>query len=296
MFKNLELKYRREIRLRPWNKFLIIIYLLCESQSFAITNTVPFRAVTFNLYNSPSERQARLQNALQVLKTLKPDIIALQEVATGLILPGNPVELFAESLSMDSRIQYQQNKFFLFKTGLAILSKFPIEEAEYFEFSNHAPFDAKGFLFVKVKSPSGVFGVVNVHLASTDNQKMKKSEFAELGNFVLKKSAEHPLVVLGDFNEDFKTPLFQEFSKRISGDVLFAHLPHEKIHNTWSESYRDSCSASNGERIDTVLKVDKQAEIRLFFTEGSIIVPKMMPHPSDHCPVVADLVLKKSGP
>jgi hypothetical protein len=34
-------------------------------------------------------------------------------------------------------------------------------------------------------------------------------------------------------------------------------------------------------------------EKRVRFLNGKIVVPQMRPHPSDHCPLVADLVIEK---
>ena len=247
------------------------------------------RAATFNIYNRLWDRRARMPVTLQVLKNIRPDILGLQEVSSGLIAPGNPAEFFANHLKMHAKIFWHQRNLGLVKTGVAILSRWPILETEYHDFKDHQFLDVKGFMLAKINAPSGILNVINVHLASTENATIKASEFRQLGDFVKGLGSQYPTLILGDFNEDISRPVFQEFIKETKSDPLYKHLRAEAFHNTWSPSLLDACSHSPGERIDYLFIVQKESLQPLSFQGGQIVVPETTPHPSDHCAVYADL-------
>ena len=279
-----------------YSAVLALLFFSVTAAAVDIKNPTSFRAVTFNLYNRPFERQARLEAARTLLRDLNADIVALQEVSTGWILPGDPIQILNRSLEMSVSRFWHETNLSVFQTGIAILSQYEILESNYNEFNAYPFWDAKGFVFAKIQTPKGVIGVVNLHMSSTTNteiEAIKDSQFRQISAFLSPFVKEMPVLVLGDFNEDVTTERFQKFLKDFNGEHLFQHLPPEKSHNTWSPSYNNLCSSSaGGERVDYLVSLPAKSGAQLKFLGGEIVVPKKHPHPSDHCPVYADISLK----
>jgi endonuclease/exonuclease/phosphatase family metal-dependent hydrolase len=249
------------------------------------------RVVTFNVYNRPWERKGRLRTQLAVLRDLDADVIALQEVATGALLSGEPAGFLAEELDLGAVRAWHEQNLGLFRTGLALLARYPVEEARYHEFAEHPFWDAKGYLSASVRTPLGPLTVVDVHLASTGDARIRQSELAELERGVRALSAQGPVLLLGDFNSEPGDPDLKHFIEAVGADSLYAHLPAAEILPTWNDSLDRDCSSAGGQTLDHVLAVPG-ARGGLHIRGGRIVVSPLRPRPSDHCPVVAEVELE----
>ena len=247
------------------------------------------RAVTFNLYNRPWKREARLRAQVETLAPLSPDLVALQEVARGPLLAGDPAERLAHGLGLGGVRAWHEQNLGVFRTGLALLSRWPLRDVAYREFARSPFWDAKGFLTATLRMGGAEIAVVDVHLASTGDAEIHRSELDELAAHVAGLSRRLPVLLLGDFNLRQGDADLDRFVRRLGADAAGVTGP------TWNESYLDDCDAPGGEQIDHVLSIPGPS-MKLEFRSARIVVPRTDPHPSDHCPVVADLALVPSPP
>ncbi len=267
------------------NSATISAAILCTLVPLAAFGAPRLRVVTFNLYNRPYERAARIENALQLLKEEKADVIALQEIAKGWILAGDPFEILKEGLQMFSVRYWHEENLGIFKTGLGLLSRYPIDSSEYHDFKDHQCWDTKGYLRAEIATPWGPLQVYNLHMASTQNERIKTSEFNELAAFVETTSKKQPVLILGDFNQEAQTPVFQNFVTKLKTHSLYELF---KPTNTWTPKYEDECDGPKGELIDHILAIPGE-RAKIQFLDGKVIKSDRNPHPSDHCAVRTDL-------
>jgi endonuclease/exonuclease/phosphatase family metal-dependent hydrolase len=190
---------------------------------------------------------------------------------------------------MEVARHWHETNWGVFRTGVALLSRFPIAESEYHEFGRHQFWDYKGYLRARVLTPAGPLTVYSVHLASTEDAEIKGSELAELSSDIRERAKQGPVLILGDFNEDVRSRLLNEFIASVSARSLYTLLPQPESTGTWTPWYWDRCDSTAGQTLDHVLLVGSQ----LAFAGGRIVLPELKPHPSDHCPVAADVRLMK---
>jgi endonuclease/exonuclease/phosphatase family metal-dependent hydrolase len=263
---------------------------------FSIMSSIPahsstFKLVSFNLYNRPWERSARLESAGLTLRDLDADVVALQEVATGWILPGDPVKIFSERLKMSAVHAWHERNLGIFKTGLAVLSRFPIISSEYHEFARHDFWDAKGYMSVKLALPDGRFlQLINLHMASTKHEDVRQSEWEELAAFAKGLAAQGPVLITGDFNTEPSDPSFKSFVASTGVKGLYDGRDDVEKLRSWTPDYRDSCLAMSKDSalLDHVFILSNHAPAPRFGT-GRIVLPQHLPHPSDHCPVFTEV-------
>lgn len=258
-------------------------------------NSKTVRVLSWNLYNRPWTREARFENMKRTLIERNPDLVALQEVSTGWILPGDPMKIFASVFSgFFSAREWHESNAGVFRTGLGFFSRWPLHEIKYTEFNENPFWDAKGFYQARVEIPGNPLVVFNVHLASTDDRKMKQSQLDQLGTAVSEAQKKNPglsILIVGDWNLEWKSPQLEGWLKSHRADSLFAHLPNEKIHATWSSDYTKTCAGDSKpgeipkEIIDHIVWIPSSTSERkpLRWISGAIGVSPLTPHPSDHC-------------
>jgi endonuclease/exonuclease/phosphatase family metal-dependent hydrolase len=256
------------------------------------------KIVSFNIYNRPWERTARLENIVQTVKALDPDIVALQEVATGWILPGgDPAQLLADRLEMHHIRYWHEQNLGIFRTGIAVLSKYPILSAEYHEFSRHDFWDAKGYMGLQIAAPRGTLQFINLHMASTHNESIRSSEWEELAAFAKKLTSQGPVLIAGDFNTEPTDPVLATFLKTTGAANLYEGWPDRDQLRSWTPNYQEACSHSGDPEsalLDYLFILPGQAAHSpvLSFGGGRVVQPELKPFPSDHCPVEAQIFWK----
>lgn len=271
---------------------------------FSLSAPHQIKAVTFNLFNRPWQRKARLQNAASTLQGIDADVVLLQEVAKGWLLGGtDPARQLAESLRMRYVRYWHEENLGVFRTGLAVLSRFPILSSEYHEFKRHPFWDAKGYMLVTLELPGGIrLQVVNLHMASTSNNEILESEWAELSQFVARLQPHGPVLIGGDFNTESTNPALIKFGQQLKTSNLYEHEVFKDIARwrTWTPDYRDALEAgkfsTESQLIDYFfaapsLATSAKTASNLQFVGGRIVLPPFVPRPSDHLPVVAQILL-----
>lgn len=267
---------------------LAVLGALNPTQMKPIPTHAPLKIVTFNLYNERPERQERLQSAIVALRALNPDVLLLQEVAGGILKPGNPVSSFGNALGLPYREEWTLQNALVYRNGLAILSRYALKNMKGLKFSQNLFFEVKGAMMAEVMTPEGSLPMVNVHLTPKSEGSIKASQFEELKIWIQENLGKRSSVIAGDFNESFSRPLLSTFAENLKLENLYSHLPKPKAFNTFTPDYRRGChDPQEGEQIDFVFLT--HGGKKWSFKGGEIVEPQISPPPSDHCPVVAEI-------
>lgn len=249
------------------------------------------RVVTFNLYNHPSQKVDRTAFSVRLLRELKPDVMALQEVGGGILGGSSSLDVledaFPESAGWYRRYDVLETKLGLYRNGLLLVSRFPLVESEFHEIQESGLFDRKGFQIARVKTPEGEVRIVNLHLLSTENAVRKRRELDEVAAALGDSGL--PTILAGDFNWTPALSPLRGVLDRLGAASLVKILGKEESWITWSPSSHACDRFVPGEShqgIDHVFLLKGGAwKIK----GGGMKVEAGEQRPSDHCPVYADL-------
>ncbi|MBC7692909.1 MAG: endonuclease/exonuclease/phosphatase family protein [Methylotenera sp.] len=253
------------------------------------------RVVSLALDNRHGERQKRLKNAVHLLEQTRPDLVLVQEIASGLFVSGDPLETLNATLQFNVQNYWQETNLGLYRTGMAVLSRYPVLEAEYHDFKEHERFEVKGYMRVKLETPLGIVQVVNVDLASKPGSDgVRRLEIGELDAFILGMTNQKsfPTLIGGSFGGNSAESAFQEWQGRLKLEAA----PLARA--TWSEDYRNPCDSSVGEKRDHLLSYAPEKTTRRIQFMGTEVIPHTkLPHASDHCAVATVLeIVNASAP
>ena len=178
--------------------------------------TRPLRVVTFNLlHGGPTSGltgngealEERLALVIEELRTLRPDIVALQEASVGRGR-GNVAARIAEALGMTyvhapatTRVFPVPllNRFLVwtmnFAEGSAVLSRFPIAASDVYDLPRCVwRLHPRVVLRAELQTPRGPLAVFSTHVSRDDCQVEKVAQL------VRERAAKGPTVLMGDFN------------------------------------------------------------------------------------------------
>jgi endonuclease/exonuclease/phosphatase family metal-dependent hydrolase len=174
------------------------------------------KIVTFNLYGRPeTEWPTRLGMDLDALTTLKPDIIAFQEVVQ---TPGtggidNRARVIAESLFVRTGIGYEllfertHTSWNVFDEGIAILTPHIIQENDFLDLP--AGLFPRKVLQAQILTPSGIVNLFNTHLSFGNQEPVRINQVKAIKGFIQDKSQQGNAVInllCGDFNDIPNSP------------------------------------------------------------------------------------------
>ena len=249
--------------------------------------------------------KARLESAVAYLKQASPDVICLQEIKS--ITEGFPREAF-EELGYHCAIHGQKGF-----NGVAILSKFPLEELRTGLPGNDAD-DQSRFIEAIISVPSGVLKVASIYAPNGNPITTEKFPYklAWLGrlraHFKRLLAEEIPFVMAGDYNVipeplDAKRPaawtsdaLFQPETRAAYRTILSDGLtdairlchPGPGVYTFW-DYQAGAFQKDDGIRIDHLL-LSPQAADRLV-SAGVDRFTRAWEKPSDHVPAWVELDL-----
>ncbi len=265
--------------------------LLSPARTSSITvKSDTMKLISFNVYFRPIRSELRTQRTIEIFQKFQPNIIALQEVSEGWFGAGkNPAVRIAKELHFFiEQCEFESFKPF-FSSGLAILSKWPIQKKECHQFDKNNMFNTKGFMKVDIDSPFGKIVVVNVHLAATQKKSIKHPQMEQLVTFLNALNHDMPLFLVGDFNEMPESEELIFLFEKVSGLQNLYSFFEIKQKNTAS-SYGNACDDSDGHRVDYIYFSGMTASQLL---SGQIYSP-LPPYPSDHCMIIGNFAFSSS--
>ena len=193
-----------------------------------LSTSCTIKVVTFNiwdLYLYSKDRAVRIPAIIEHLTALDADIIGLQEsfirkdrerIFSALAAAGLPHHQYFESGFVGS--------------GLSIISRFPIEEAHFFRYSQggkahklkHGDWWAgKGVCLARLRLPYGIgyldFFNTHIHARYRDDpyEEVRMSQVRELEAFIEQSTSKtSPALVVGDFNTSASQPQYQTLVER----------------------------------------------------------------------------------
>lgn len=233
------------------------------------------RVMTYNIHVGVGmDKKLDLQRIADVINTEHPDLVGLQEVDRGVKRTEGKDEIaeLAKLTSMNyafaHNLDYQGGQY-----GVAILSRFAIENTEHRKYENRREAERRGMLRVEVRIAGRELNFVTTHL---DYQYADGRLFETEQMLKFLEGVEGPLIVVGDFNDE------------PAGDAYKLMLT--KFDDSWlagkSKAIGFSYPADQpAKRIDYVF-ARASDHIR---TKKAWLVTSLA---SDHLPLVADLEIR----
>ena len=258
---------------------------LSLTRSSSITSKLDtIKLISFNVYFRPIHSELRTQRTIEILREFQPDILALQEVSEGwFAAKNNPAEVIAKELHyFIQQCEFESFKPF-FSSGLAILSKWPIQKKECHQFEKNNLFNTKGFMKADINTSFGEIVVVNLHMAATQRKSIKHPQMKQLVTFLNTFDSDIPLFLVGDFNEIPESDELSFLIDKVSELQNLYNFFEDGKKNT-AVSYGKACDDNDGHRVDYIF-FSKQNSFRVLF--GQIYSP-LPPYPSDHCMIMGN--------
>lgn len=238
---------------------------------------LPLRIVTYNIHHSRGmDGAVDLARTADVLRSLAPDLVALQEVDDRAARSGG-VDQAAElgrqlgmHAAFGSFMDFQGGRY-----GMAILSRYPLAEVVPLRLPDgHEPRVA---LVAHIRLPTDeILTVVNVHFDWVEDDTFRFAQVQAVADYL--RGLRNPFVLLGDFNDQ----------------------PGSRTHRLFSELAKEAVKPET-DRF-TFSSTDPAVEIDAVFTapaprwtHGEVRVHDE-PVASDHRPVSALLLLHPAAP
>jgi endonuclease/exonuclease/phosphatase family metal-dependent hydrolase len=235
------------------------------------------RVATYNVHRCRGlDGRTSPERIAAVIRSIEPDVIALQEVVgAGPHSPGHAEELGAllgMGWVMAPVRQLRGAQF-----GNVVLSRFPIHEHAQYDLS-WKTCEPRGCQRVDIRVGADTLHLYNVHLGTAFLE--RRHQAGRLSAIVHDRRVGNPKVVLGDFNEWMRGLATQMLSARLQSIDLRAHLRRRRTYPG----------------VFPVLHLDH------IYYEGQVEVTKVeLPRTrlsvlaSDHLPLVAELRVKFGG-
>ena len=298
-----------------WTRVLVASLLICLWTGLASADSKngirPLRVVTYNLLhdgagsgflNGKTHLKERLEMAIRELKTLDPDIIAVQE-ASDSRRHGNVPERLARELGFHIVFAPATDHVFGiwpldtvvvgimgFKEGSAILSRFPIVASKVHELPRcQSWIEPRILLQAELSTTLGPLQVFSTHIARGDECQMER-----VGQIVRDGLGAGPSLLMGDFN----TPETSKVLTTLRNEAGFVDAfrvanPDEKGPTVWQRIEVEQSTVSR--RVDFIFLLhgrESMASVR----SSRIVLdrPGRLPDgtalwPSDHYGVLAEL-------
>lgn len=262
------------------------------------------RLVTLNLWGEQPPLERRMALALDGLRALAPDVVALQEVRA---IPGqldNQADTIGAALGM--HVQFAPaTPWGGGVEGLAILSKFPIVERYDHELPHASLTERRIAVGVTVATPHGPFSAFTTHLnyRLADGAKREDQVFA-VDAAASVAAPDSPKVIMGDFNA---TPDSDEIrylrglhslrGKRVYWQDAFARRHPNVDGYTWAfrNPYTERLAfLDRDRRLDYIFVSPLRRDGRCAVEDCRIVLDQPAAdgaYPSDHFGLLADIII-----
>jgi len=166
-------------------------------------NSVPsLRIVTYNVHKCRGmDRRVRPERIVQVLRELRPDIVALQEVVS--LEGGSREEDQARFVAEELGFHFAFGENRLHKGGRygnVVLTRFPIQSYQNYDISAGGR-ERRGCLRTDVRLNNATLHIFNVHFGTRFFEQRKQARKLFDEGIVVNDELHGPRIVLGDFNE-----------------------------------------------------------------------------------------------
>lgn len=204
------------------------------------------------------------ERLLETVRTESPDVVVVVEFTEAWHARLQPLyATYPHRVLLPTRDAY----------GIALLSRFPLDEATSFELESTPAIDAR------VRSPQGVFRLIGVHLRAPTKSLYAAERNRQLDALAaLSDSTDEPLVIVGDFNI---TPFSPFFADWLIDTELSDARSGAGIGFSWP-----TFLPILGIPIDHCIVSDEFSVIRM---------TRLPAFGSDHYPVLAELILETTS-
>jgi predicted extracellular nuclease len=179
---------------------------------------------------SEEEAENKFKNTLRVLKDLKSEVIALQEIENEDLLK-----------RLKNELGFKYHAFGKNKNaavGLGIVSKYEIVKAQNFSLKGYERF--RPILHAKIKAGGEIFSIFVNHFPSLNNPNYMREAYANALAHHMKNGGEKKSMLLGDFNIiDYEnSPL-----KEVLGDGVYDLWNELPKKSRWNYVYKTERNA-----------------------------------------------------
>ena len=159
------------------------------------------RLASWNVWSRFGPWEAREPVLLDALRAVEADIICLQE--SWKVPDENQADRFATKLGLDHAVQYGEQEYLGIISGLAVLSRWPIEHSTSLQIDAAGKDESgAGATFARVQGPRGPIDVVSLILDwRLDLSHVRRRQLTDILQWTRDLGDRGtPLVVCGDFN------------------------------------------------------------------------------------------------
>jgi endonuclease/exonuclease/phosphatase family metal-dependent hydrolase len=294
---------------------LLLISLLIASSTVAPAeehdgSIRPLRVVTYNLLHDgaasgflygSTHLEERLEMAIRELKTLAPDIVAVQE-ASDSRTHGNVPERLAKALGFHVVFEPATEHVFGlwpidrllvtmmgFKEGSAILSRFPITASHVYDLPRCKKWlEPRIMLQATISTTWGSLQVFSAHIGRGDECQMER-----VGEIVRDRLSVEPSLLMGDFNTPETSKVLTTLRNEAGFiDVFRSANPEMNGPTVWQRI--ESSDSTVSRRVDFILLLNGRAS-KTSVRSSRVVLdrPGRLPDgttlwPSDHYGVLAE--------
>lgn len=244
------------------NGMYIFPYYFSETYKVKDVPTINLRLTLANIEAKNENREKLLES----INSANPDILVLQEVTEGW---WRKIQILNQSYPYVKSLPRSGG------SGLAIFSRFPIEQADVLQLDS----STHPAIFCKINLDGTILSLLTIHPPIPFGQNKfanRNQQFAESASIM--KSAQNPKVMIGDFNSTMWSPYFTDLVEN-SGlhDVRKGRGIYPSWHSFLPRSMRipiDHCLIGDGIEVGNIELGDYTG--------------------SDHYPLIVDLKIEKA--
>ena len=222
------------------------------------------------------DRRVRPERIVEVLKELRPDIVALQEVVRG---DGeeDQAQYVADELGFHFAFGENQKLHQGAGYGNVILTRFPIKNAQNYDISTWRGRERRGCLRTDVHFNGETLHVFNVHFGTRFFEQRKQARKLIDEGIVVNEDLQGPRIVVGDFNEWLRGSVTHTMTAHLDKANVRPHLKKSRTFPGRFPIFR-----LDHIYFDRKLRLKRLARHR---SRTALVA-------SDHLPLVADLALE----